>query len=52
MFKDGGKLKDSGKIREINYLKKVIDTQSSIGKKIEYFLATGNLRSGTGLDLM
>ena len=52
IFKDGSRIKDAGKIREINYLKKLVDTQSAIGKKIEYFLATGNLRSGTGLDLM
>ena len=32
-------------IRNPNYLKKLIDSQTSIGKRIEHFLATGNLIS-------
>ena len=32
-------------IRNPNYLKKLIDSQISIGKRIEHFLATGNLIS-------
>ena len=32
-------------IRNPNYLKKLIDLQTSIGKRIEHFLATGNLIS-------
>ena len=39
-------------IRNPNYLKKMIDSQVSIGKKMEHFLATGNLISRTNLDLM
>ncbi|KAL6045372.1 DNA-directed RNA polymerase subunit beta [Balamuthia mandrillaris] len=34
------------------YLKKAMDRCFDIGKKIEYFLSTGNLRSTTGLGLM
>ena len=43
---------DSIQIRNPNYLKKMIDSQVSIGKKMEHFLATGNLISRTNLDLM
>ncbi len=43
---------DSVQIRNPNYLKKMIDSQVSIGKKMEHFLATGNLISRTNLDLM
>jgi DNA-directed RNA polymerase I subunit RPA2 len=32
-------------IRNPNYLKKLIDSQTQIGKKLEHFLATGNLVS-------
>ena len=38
-------------IRNLNYLKKLIDTQTSIGKKLENFLATGNLVTRSQLDL-
>lgn len=44
--------KETSKIRDINWLKKQIDSCVSIGKKMEYFLATGNVLSRTGLDLM
>ena len=43
---------DTKKIRDINFIKKQFDGLVSIGKKMEYFLATGNLISKTGLDLM
>ncbi len=43
---------DTTQIRNPNYLKKMIDSQVSIGKKMEHFLATGNLISRTNLDLM
>lgn len=33
------------------YLKKLMDSQVSIGKKMEHFLATGNLISRSNLDL-
>ena len=45
IFKDGSKAKDASKTGQIGYLKKAIETQQSIGKKIEYFLATGNLKT-------
>ena len=43
--------KDKAKVREISWLKKTIDGLIPIGKKMEYFLSTGNLLSRTGLDL-
>jgi DNA-directed RNA polymerase I subunit RPA2 len=36
---------DTTTIRNPNYLKKLIDSQTSVGKKLEHFLATGNLVS-------
>ena len=47
-FKKG---KDKQKAKDINWLKKIIDGLFPLGKRIEYFLATGNLLSKTGLDL-
>lgn len=44
--------KAGNKIRDLAYLEKVIEQHSDIGKKMEYLLATGNLISRTGLDLM
>lgn len=44
--------KPGNKIRDLNYLQKVIEQHAKIGKKMEYLLATGNLISRTGLDLM
>ena len=52
IVKDIIKGKDVAKIREMSYIEKVIDTMSSVGKKLEYLLATGNLKSQSGLDLM
>ena len=43
---------DTKKIRDISFIKKQFDGLVPIGKKMEYFLATGNLISKTGLDLM
>jgi len=43
---------DRMQIRNPLYLKKMMDSQVSIGKKMEHFLATGNLISKTTLDLM
>ena len=40
------------KIRDLNYIKKVVGRQGDIGEKMKYFLATGNLISTSGLDLM
>lgn len=34
------------------YFEKAIRKVGDVGKKMEYFLATGNLKSETGLDLM
>ena len=38
-------------IRNPVYLKKLIDTQTPIGKRMENFLATGNLVTRSQLDL-
>ena len=45
-------VKTGNKIRDLNYLQKCIEQHAGIGKKMEYLLATGNLISRTGLDLM
>lgn len=42
---------EASSIRNPNYLKKLIDMQVSIGKKMEHFLATGNLITKSQLDL-
>lgn len=42
---------DSGQFRSPMYLKKLFDMQTSVGKKLEQFLATGNLVSRSNLDL-
>ena len=42
---------DTTQIRNPLYLKKMIDSQVSVGKKMEHFLATGNLISRTNLDM-
>jgi DNA-directed RNA polymerase I subunit RPA2 len=39
-------------IRDLNYMKKLLNRQGDIGEKLKYFLATGNLVSTSGLDLM
>lgn len=38
--------------KDFDYTVRAIETQVTIGKKIEYLLSTGNLKSQTGLDLM
>ena len=43
--------KEKQKIKDINFLKKLIDGLIPLGKRMEYFLATGNLLTLTGLDL-
>jgi DNA-directed RNA polymerase I subunit RPA2 len=45
------RIKEKQKIKDINYLKRLIDGLIPLGKRMEYFLATGNLLSRTGLDL-
>jgi DNA-directed RNA polymerase I subunit RPA2 len=42
---------DQQQLRNPQYLKRLIDSQTSIGKKMEHFLATGNLISRSNLDL-
>ena len=42
---------DINAIRNPVYLKKLIDSQTSIGKRLENFLATGNLVTRSQLDL-
>ena len=51
VHKDSQKAADAVRTRDINYLRKAFETQSSIGSKLEYTLSTGNLRSQSGLDL-
>jgi len=51
IFKDSGRPSEAIKVRDINYLKKAFESQTSIGEKLEYFLSTGNIRSQSGLDL-
>jgi DNA-directed RNA polymerase I subunit RPA2 len=43
---------DVGSLLDIKYINKVTDRVFKIGERLDYFLATGNLRSDTGLDLM
>jgi len=42
---------DEQMLRNPQYLKKLMDSQTSIGKKMEHFLATGNLICRSNLDL-
>ena len=42
---------DVNAIRNPVYMKKLMDTQTSIGKRMENFLATGNLVTRSQLDL-
>ena len=42
---------DQTAIRNPNYLKKCMDSQTSLGHKLEHFLATGNLVTRSQLDL-
>lgn len=46
--------KDAAKVDlyDSAWLKKAMERQADIGKKVYYFLATGNVVSSTGLDLM
>jgi DNA-directed RNA polymerase I subunit RPA2 len=50
--KSMSKVQETSKIRDIAFIKKMIDSNSQLGKRMEHFLATGNLISQTGLDLM
>jgi DNA-directed RNA polymerase I subunit RPA2 len=43
---------DAQKFRDINTTTRMIESSAAIGKRIENFLATGNLISRTNLDLM
>lgn len=43
--------KDITKIKDVTWLKNQLDACVNIGKRMEHFLATGNLSSRTGLDL-
>lgn len=51
IFKDCTRPQEVSKMRDINYLKKALENQSTVGEKLEYFLSTGNIRSQSGLDL-
>lgn len=39
-------------LHDLGYFKKCLERNADIGKKVYYFLATGNVVSTTGLDLM
>ncbi len=39
-------------LNDAAYFRKQFDRQADVGKKLGYFLATGNIVSSTGLDLM
>lgn len=43
-----------GKVDYVNekYFRSVLESQKDIGRALQYFLVTGNLISGSGLDLM
>lgn len=43
---------DKCEMTKETYWKKLMDMQGDVGQKLRYFLVTGNLVSGTGLDLM
>ena len=43
---------DALKFRDTQVTKRLIETSGMIDKRMEYFLATGNLISRTNLDLM
>eukprot|EP00359_Climacostomum_virens_P003308 CAMPEP_0204902980 /NCGR_PEP_ID=MMETSP1397-20131031/3987_1 /ASSEMBLY_ACC=CAM_ASM_000891 /TAXON_ID=49980 /ORGANISM="Climacostomum Climacostomum virens, Strain Stock W-24" /LENGTH=1076 /DNA_ID=CAMNT_0052071557 /DNA_START=38 /DNA_END=3268 /DNA_ORIENTATION=+ len=45
------KEKDPVKLRDKDYVARVLESVSNIGQKLQYFLATGNITSRTGLDL-
>ena len=41
-----------GRLHDLVYYQKIMARQGDIGEKMKYFLATGNLVSTSGLDLM
>lgn len=45
------KERDPTKLRDKVYVARVLESVSNIGAKLQYFLATGNVTSRTGLDL-
>lgn len=53
VLKDGQRsAAQAARARDMAYLQRAVEAQVAVGKKIEYLLSTGNLRSGSGLDLM
>jgi DNA-directed RNA polymerase I subunit RPA2 len=46
-----GKKGEALKIKDAAFVKKLLSSQTGIGKKMEHFLATGNLTSKSQLDL-
>jgi len=44
--------KNSGKFFDIKFWSKMVDRHGKVAERIESFLATGNITTGTGLDLM
>ena len=45
------KSKEKSKLKDVNFLKKIFDGLVPLGRRMEYFLSTGNLLSRSGLDL-
>lgn len=39
-------------VHDAAYFRKIVERQASVGRKVSYLLATGNLISSSGLDLM
>jgi DNA-directed RNA polymerase I subunit RPA2 len=52
LSKSMSRVQEIAKIRDSAYIKKIIDGTSQLGKRMEHFLATGNLITHSGLDLM
>jgi len=52
IIKDCKSAQTSTKVTQATYIRHLIERQTTIGHKMEYFLATGNIKSKTGLDLM
>ena len=48
----GNKPQTESQLHDIKYFQKIMGRQGDIAEKIKYFLATGNLVSTSGLDLM
>jgi len=53
MIKECRELKNFDKLRNPHYIRDTMEKScKSIGKKIDYLISTGNIKSRTGLDLL